>query len=106
MRRAAAAARSGIPALQAPQLRFLFITHLHSDHTMGINDVIFTPWIQGRQAPLQLYGPPGLQHMADGIIDAYAEDIAERSRRRVGLPEPCGRRCTKSPKGRCTRMRA
>lgn len=79
VRRAAAAAKAGVVALQAPRLRYLFITHLHSDHTMGINDVIFTPWIQGRKQPLMLFGPPGLQRMADGILDAYAEDIAERS---------------------------
>ncbi len=79
VRRAAAMARSGITALQAPRLRFLFLTHLHSDHTMGLNDVIFTPWIQGRRLPLALYGPPGTQRMVNGILDAYAEDIAERT---------------------------
>lgn len=79
VRRATAAARMGIPALQANRLQHLFVTHLHSDHTMGVNDVMFTPWIQGRRAPLQLFGPPGIQRMVDGILDAYAEDIAERS---------------------------
>lgn len=78
VRRAAAAARQGIPALQAPRLQHLFITHLHSDHTMGVNDVMFTPWIQGRRAALKLFGPPGIQRMTDGILDAYEEDIAER----------------------------
>lgn len=80
MRRAAAAARQGIPALQSNRLEHLFITHLHSDHTMGVNDVMFTPWIQGRRPPLMIFGPPGIQRMVDGILDAYAEDIAERSR--------------------------
>ncbi len=79
VRRATAAAQMGIPALQANRLQHLFVTHLHSDHTMGVNDVMFTPWIQGRRAPLQLFGPPGIQRMVDGILDAYAEDIAERS---------------------------
>ncbi len=78
VRRAVAAARSGIPALVAPRLGMLFLTHLHSDHTMGLNDVMFTPWIQGRKEPLELFGPPGTQRMVNGILEAYDEDIAER----------------------------
>src|SRR5882757_2426580 len=43
VRRASAAAKNGIKGLEAPQLRKLFITHLHSDHTTGYPDFIFTP---------------------------------------------------------------
>ena len=35
VRRAAAAERNGVPALAASQLNIAFITHLHSDHTIG-----------------------------------------------------------------------
>lgn len=78
VRRAAAAARDNLPALRAPQLGVLFLTHLHSDHTLGLSDVLFTPWIQGRKQPLALYGPPGTQRLVNGIIDGNAEDIRER----------------------------
>ncbi len=78
VRRAAAAARDHLPALNAPRLGHLFLTHLHSDHTMGLNDVMFTPWIQGRRAPLDLYGPPGTQRLVTGIVDGNDEDIQER----------------------------
>jgi len=78
VRRAAAAARTGIPALQAARLGMLFLTHLHSDHTMGLSDVLFTPWIQGRTTRLELFGPPGTERLLNGIIDGNAEDIAER----------------------------
>ena len=78
MRRAAAVARAGVTALQSPRIDRLFLTHLHSDHTMGLNDVMFTPWIQGRKTTLDLYGPVGTQRMVTGILDAYAEDIRER----------------------------
>ena len=78
MRRVAAVARTGVTALQSPRIGTLFLTHLHSDHTMGLNDVMFTPWIQGRKVPLELYGPPGTQQMATGILAAYAEDIRQR----------------------------
>jgi len=78
VRRAAAAARDGLPALVAQKLGMLFLTHLHSDHTMGLNDVMFTPWIQGRRAPLELYGPIGTQRLVNGIVDGNDEDIHER----------------------------
>lgn len=56
-----------------------FITHLHSDHTLGYPDLIFTSWVMGRRTPLQVYGPHGLQHMTDHLIEAYAEDIVVRT---------------------------
>lgn len=78
VRRAVAAAREGVPGLQMPRLQRVFITHLHSDHTMGLPDLLFTPWIQGRRAPLAVYGPPGTKRMIDAILDAWDEDIHER----------------------------
>jgi ribonuclease Z len=78
VRRAAAAARDGLPALRAPRLGILFLTHLHSDHTLGLGDVMFTPWIMGREAPLALYGPPGTRALVDGIVRGNALDIRER----------------------------
>ena len=78
VRRAAAMANQGVVALQAPRISRLFLTHLHSDHTLGLNDVLFTPWIQGRKVPLDLYGPPGTARLVQGIVDGNSEDIAER----------------------------
>lgn len=80
VRRAAAAAQqSGIKALAAPNLSRVFITHLHSDHTLGLADLIFTPWVLGREVPLEIYGPKGTRAMADHIVDAYQQDIAVRT---------------------------
>lgn len=56
----------------------LFITHLHSDHTLGYPDLMFTSWVMGRKKALQAYGPPGLQNMTDHLLAAYAEDISVR----------------------------
>ena len=39
----------------------LFITHLHSDHTLGYADLILTSWVMRRRAPFPVYGPRGLQ---------------------------------------------
>ncbi|HEY2162547.1 MAG TPA: MBL fold metallo-hydrolase, partial [Gemmatimonadaceae bacterium] len=57
----------------------LFITHLHSDHTLGYPDVIFTTWVMGRTKPLDVFGPRGLQSMTDHIAAAWKEDIDVRT---------------------------
>jgi len=57
----------------------LLVTHLHSDHTLGYPDLIFTSWVMGRKKPLLAYGPAGLQRMTDHLIAAYAEDIRIRT---------------------------
>ena len=79
VRRAAAAERAGVTALKASQLKRAFATHLHSDHTLGLADLIFSPWILDRNTPLDLYGPRGLRSMAKHIVAAYAEDLKVRT---------------------------
>lgn len=78
VRRAAAAAASGVKGLTPPRLTRAFATHLHSDHTSGYPDLIFTPGVVGRSQPLEVYGPPGLSHMTGHILEAYQEDLRER----------------------------
>ncbi|MGD2134842.1 MAG: MBL fold metallo-hydrolase [Gemmatimonadales bacterium] len=55
-----------------------FVTHLHSDHTLGYPDLILTSWIMRRTTPLQVYGPPGLQRLTDHLLAAWQEDIRVR----------------------------
>jgi len=80
VRRAAAAEAKGIAALNVTQLRTVFITHLHSDHTLGYPDLIFTPWVLGRAEPLQAYGPRGLGQMTVNIEKAWKKDVAVRTK--------------------------
>ncbi|MGQ0703580.1 MAG: MBL fold metallo-hydrolase, partial [Gemmatimonadales bacterium] len=62
------------------RLDIVFLTHLHSDHTIGLADVIHTGWVIGlRAAPLRLFGPPGTEAMARHLTEAYAADIANRT---------------------------
>jgi ribonuclease BN (tRNA processing enzyme) len=75
VRRAAAAREEGVEALRVSNLRHVFVTHLHSDHTVGYPDLILTPWVLERDVPLQAYGPPGLRAMTDHLLEAYREDI-------------------------------
>src|SRR4051812_30878356 len=80
VRRAAAAERSGITALAAPNLKRVFISHLHSDHTLGLADLILSPWVLDRDRPLEAYGPRGLRAMVDHLQAAYADDVRVRSK--------------------------
>ncbi len=57
----------------------LFITHLHTDHTLGYPDLIFTSWVMRRFTPLRAFGPPGLRAMTDHLTAAWAEDIVIRT---------------------------
>lgn len=80
VRRAAQAARDlGIGALRPSQLDRVFITHLHSDHTLGLPDLLLTPWVLDRVAPLEVWGPPGSARMLRLIGEAWSEDIAIRT---------------------------
>lgn len=65
-------------ALRVNNLKHAFLTHLHSDHTTGYPDLIFTPWVMGRDEPLQVYGPEGTKSMTEHILKAYREDIKIR----------------------------
>ena len=56
----------------------MFLTHLHSDHTLGLPDLIFTPWVLGRKEPLDLYGPTGTTAMAGRLEAAWEQDIDVR----------------------------
>lgn len=69
----------GIAALEPTKLRVVFVTHLHSDHTVGYPDLIFTPWTVGRRFPLEVYGPKGLKAMTDNLMEAYSVDIETRT---------------------------
>ena len=79
VRRAAAAQQKGITALNPINIRYAFVTHLHSDHTVGYPDLILTPWVIGRKVPLEVYGPPGLKTMTDHVLAAWADDINIRN---------------------------
>jgi len=78
VRRAEAARRRGVAELAQENLRIVFLTHLHSDHTLGLPDLMFTPWVLDRVAPLEVYGPHGTAAMTRHLSAAYAEDVRRR----------------------------
>lgn len=75
VRQCAKAYEKGISALHPKNLKVAFCTHLHTDHTAGYPDLIFTPWVLERDVPLKVFGPKGICSMTEHIEQAYAVDI-------------------------------
>lgn len=67
-----------IEGLDVKNIKRAFLSHLHSDHTTGYPDLILTPWVMGRNEPLEVYGPEGINEMTSHILKAYEEDIRYR----------------------------
>ena len=67
----------------------VFITHLHSDHLVGLPDLWLTGWLQPeygrRQTPLRLIGPQKTSLLAQSLKAGFMPDIAYRSEKE-GLP--------------------
>jgi ribonuclease BN (tRNA processing enzyme) len=78
VRRAAAARAKGLTAFSATALSRVFLTHLHSDHTLGLPDLMFSPWVLERTVPLDVYGPRGTADMTAHLEAAWRDDIAVR----------------------------
>jgi ribonuclease Z len=64
--------------LELQNISIAFLTHIHSDHSVGLSDLILTPWVMGRETELLLFGPPGLKKMAEYVTKAYEDDINYR----------------------------
>jgi ribonuclease Z len=60
----------------------VFLTHYHSDHVNGLPDLWMTGYIPttyaGRRTPLRIWGPTGLNHLAERMRSAFADDIRIR----------------------------
>lgn len=57
---------AGIP-LRA--LRYIFITHHHSDHNLDLGPMLYNAWASGLTGPVDVFGPKGL----DALLRAYWE---------------------------------
>ena len=67
-----------IEAMTVKNFEHAFLTHIHSDHSAGLADLLLTPWIMGRDKKLNLFGPKGLEQMASSTLEAFEDDINYR----------------------------
>jgi len=59
-------------------LRYIFITHHHSDHNLEFGPLLYNTWITGLPAHIDAYGPPGLAKMAEDFFNYLKFDIDTR----------------------------
>jgi len=59
----------------SPQVDKFFLTHLHSDHVVGIPDLWLTGWVMDREIPFRIWGPSGTAEMMGHLEKAYQADI-------------------------------
>ena len=62
----------------SPTIHRLFLTHLHSDHVVGIPDVWLIGWIRARVLPFRVWGPKGTSDMMSHLEKAFQFDINVR----------------------------
>ena len=59
--------RQLIQSVGLGDIEHLFVTHFHADHILGIPGMLKTFGLRGREVPMTIYGPPGLQDMIDDM---------------------------------------
>ncbi len=69
------------------RLRYIFITHHHSDHNLEYGPLLYNAWITGLPAQVNAYGPPGLKNMTQDFFNYLKFDIETRIADE-GRPDP------------------
>ena len=59
-------------------LRYVFITHHHSDHNLDYGNLIYNAWAAGLRRPVDSYGPPPLAAMTEAYWQLNRFDIETR----------------------------
>jgi ribonuclease BN (tRNA processing enzyme) len=63
--------------IEPQQIDLVFITHHHHDHIGNLGEFLLASWHNGRETPLDVYGPPGTADIVDALLgQVYARDIA------------------------------
>jgi ribonuclease Z len=73
--------------LSVDRINAIFLTHLHSDHVVGIPDLWLTGWLRTRSnKPLNVFGPPGTTQMMEHLHQAFDGDIQDHVTFEPDLP--------------------
>ncbi|HKY06104.1 MAG TPA: MBL fold metallo-hydrolase [Blastocatellia bacterium] len=61
------------------KLRYIFITHHHSDHNLEFGTLFYNSWVTGLSARIDAYGPTGLVKMTEDFLDYMRFDFDTRT---------------------------
>lgn len=60
------------------RVRYVFITHHHSDHNLDFGPLLYNAWITGQPTRVDAYGPAGMNQMARDFFKYLKFDIDTR----------------------------
>jgi ribonuclease BN (tRNA processing enzyme) len=60
------------------RVRYIFVTHNHSDHNLDFGPLLYNAWITGQPIQIDAYGPPGLIEMSRSFFEYAKFDIDVR----------------------------
>ncbi len=69
------------------RLRYIFITHHHSDHNLEYGTLFYNAWVTGLPTRIDAYGPAGLEKMTQDFFSYMKLDIDVRIEDE-GRPDP------------------
>ena len=67
------AQRQLLRSVGLPDVEQIFITHYHADHFLGLPGMLKTFALRGREVPLTVYGPPGLNGLMSDLRRIYGK---------------------------------
>jgi ribonuclease Z len=70
--------RMALLAVDAARVGGVMFTHFHSDHIGDLGEFNLNTWVAGREGPLRVFGPPGVERVVAGFNEAYALDRGYR----------------------------
>ncbi len=78
---------SSIPVAQPDTV---FLTSLLAENTVGLDDLLLTGWLRGREHPLRVVGPKGTGALTAALVASHRAGIEARAAA-LGLPEAAAR---------------
>jgi len=64
--------------INLPSIKYIFITHHHSDHNLELGPLLYNAWINGLKEPIHVYAPPGLKDLLSFYWESIKFDIETR----------------------------
>ncbi len=64
--------------LQLRDVRHVFLTHMHSDHTADYGNLLYFAWYSGLKKKVHTWGPPAIEALTDAALEYHRPEIAVR----------------------------
>jgi ribonuclease BN (tRNA processing enzyme) len=65
-------------AVPLPSIKYVFITHHHSDHNLEYGNLFYNAWAAGLSTPIHSFGPKGIEAMTKAFWELNKFDVETR----------------------------